>query len=445
MCKRFTTLETRPAAPPLGTQQGILVGLATAGLFSIMAVSSRLAAAHGASALLIATFRPMFGLCITSLRLLRLGAAGRRACWQGARGSYTLLALRAPTGVLGGGSAFWVYAQGVLTLGDIAALFQTIPLCTMLLACLLLAQRPRLAQFVAAIVAVPGVLLISQSSSSAPSPAAPPVPNSSAQGARFEFALIAPTNTNASLLSADPSALLSAAAVSMPVVSPTAADQHRHLVLLNVVVVLGGAMAAAFGFTTVQVLSKRGVSKLVQVHMNMLGQTLLLLLLAAAMGFREHLLSCHEPRAWVALLGVGLSSLLGQFGAALAISLAGSTSFAITQELDVVLNFVWDAALWHRQLTLYSLCGSTLVCAGALILTLCDRQAQESNGVAAAEEEEGEEASLRDARPRHARVASDSVELSEASCVKPLRSQPGADGLQPCRARDYERDHAVPA
>ena len=75
-------------------------------------------------------------------------------------------------------------------------------------------------------------------------------------------------------------------------------------------------------------------------------------------------------QAWAALLGVCICGTAGQVGTVIVVRWASATTFAITQELDVVLNFMFDAWLFSRHVGTLSISGATLICSGIGFLAL---------------------------------------------------------------------------
>ena len=303
---------------------GSLVAVA----FSGMAVCGRIAAGYGVPPFFAMAIRASFGVAITAAQLAMLHNAQRRADFQLARASWRLLLLRGPCSLAGGAGAFYAYSTHTLALGDIAALYQTVPLWTMLLGYLCFGATLRRAQGVATALAFAGAILIAR-------PAAVFGSADDAAGAGV-------------------------------------ADEDASK-LATSLVVLAAAVGAGAGFTVVQAINSGGVGATVQVFCNMLFQAAAGFLVAAALG-QCTLPADMPPAAWAALLGIGVSGTIGQLGTVLVVRLDSATTFAITQQLDVALNFLWDVVLFSQRVGAFSIAGATLVCSGVLFLTVSRRE-----------------------------------------------------------------------
>ena len=107
----------------------VAVGAVTALCFSGMAVSGRAISHFGISPFLAIAFRSIFGIAFTTGQLALMPTEKRseaRASVVGSR--HIAFFVRGACSFVGQGGSFWAYADGSLSLGVIAALFQTIPL-----------------------------------------------------------------------------------------------------------------------------------------------------------------------------------------------------------------------------------------------------------------------------------------------------------------------------
>ena len=309
----------------------VVSGAAVALCFSLMAICGRVAASYSISPFLTMAIRSCFGLTVTAAQHVCMPRAQRKAELRVAWANYGLLMLRGPFSWAGATGAFWAYSERSLALGDVAALYQTTPLWTILLAWLFLRAKLRWPQCVAAALALVGAMILAKPT--------------------FLFGTL-PT-------------------------SPTtdAADSDRKM--LTVLVVLASAAGAGTAFVIVQALNNRSVGATVQVFCNLLFNTTIGFALSAALGV------CTLPpdlpwRAWAAIVGVGVSGTLGQLGTVYAVRLDSATTFAITQQLDVVLNFIADALLFGQHVGATSVGGALVICSGVGFLALHKSKAVDS-------------------------------------------------------------------
>lgn len=309
----------------LRASSAVLGGCLVALAFSAMAVCGRVTAQHQIPPLLTMALRSLFGLFFTLTQALSMNSEKRRAELLLARPQWKLLLLRAPFSWVGQYGSFWAYAQGNLALGDIAALFQTVPIWTIAMGYIFLGTRLRTSQGIAASLAIIGAVFIAR-----------------------------------------PSILFASGGDSTHAIEATQ--------LFTVSVVVAAAIGAGGAYTVVAALNNRGVGATAQVMVNMMVLTTVCFTAAGLLG------ACTLPsnlpwEAWAALIGVSIFGTAGQIGTVLVVRLASATTFAITQELDVVLNFTWDALLFSRVLDAVSLCGASLICSGILFLAFSDRTA----------------------------------------------------------------------
>lgn len=73
---------------------------------------------------------------------------------------------------------------------------------------------------------------------------------------------------------------------------------------------------------------------------------------------------------WLAVMGTGWLGFLGQLFLTRGFQLEKAGAASVMRYLDVVFVFIWDSALLHEHVSLWSVLGAAIICGCAVIIAV---------------------------------------------------------------------------
>ena len=282
-------------------RSSIAIGLLAAACFSLMSLSAKLLSARGVSPLATLAARGWIGWALMTLQLL--SRAAPPAAYIGPSTLWHLIAARCAFGF----AAIYLFFWGLkrLPIADATALLMTNPVWCLLIGSWWFGERVTLLCATGSAIALTGVLLVAQPT--------------------FLF------GDGSTLDAGDKAGTAGAGSAA------------------GTVAVLAASISMACGYAVVQATSGR-VPKTALVNTFMAANAIIASLSLLTTG-RWRTVPLDDVLVYVLLLSTGLTGYSGQSALTASITSGSASIFALTQTVEVVLSFVWDALFFHSPLT----------------------------------------------------------------------------------------------